>query len=323
MDFYELLKGEGAWLAPMAGYSDLAFRTVCASFGAKLCYSEMISARALCYRDKKTREYCEIGKEEGPVILQLFGHEPDIMARAAALLEPYPAVAIDINMGCPTPKIVGNGDGCALMRDLELSRRIIAAVVAGAKKPVTVKMRLGWDESSKNAPELARIAEREGAAAICVHGRTRAAMYRPPVDLEGIAEVARAVALPVIANGDIRCRADAEHMRKVTGARHVMIGRGALGNPFIFAEINGQLKGTAAPLGVRLDAAIAHISLMARHKGERAAILQARKHMPHYFKGMPGGVALREAANKMETMAHFNNIVETARQTGPIEGGNG
>jgi len=316
MDITRLLDGGRAVLAPMAGYTDRAFRLLCAKHGAALTCTEMISARAMTYGDRRTALLCDTEEGDPPTAVQLFGHDPEVVAGAVVMLAPR-AAAIDLNMGCPAPKIVSNGDGCALMRDLPLAGRIIEAAVKASPVPVTVKLRLGWDEGHKNAAELARLAESLGAAAIYVHGRTRERMYRPPVDLDGIAEVRQAVSIPVVANGDIFSPGAALDTVRATGCRSVMIGRGALGDPFIFARIRAALENAEfrePTAQERFDAAREHMTLMARLKDERIAMLQARKHIVHYFGGIRGAAALRIRANAMHTLGDALELLDAAQE---------
>lgn len=294
-------------LAPMAGAADTAFRIICARHGCGYAVTEMISAKAVTYGDKKTSQLAEITKDEAPTACQIFGHEPDVMAKACdILLEEYAKggvmpVAIDINMGCPVPKIVKNGEGSALMRNLPLAKKIIEAVVKSAGDvPVTVKMRLGWDMGSICVIDLAKIAEDSGAAAICVHTRTRSQMYAPSADWSYIKKVKEAVSIPVIGNGDIFSGADAKRMIEETGCDAVAIARGAMGNPWIFEEATALLEGKIfSPISPaqKIQGAIDHLDLLIKLKGEARAVPESRAHMDKYTKGLYGAPRIRNAVN--------------------------
>ena len=294
-------------LAPMAEAADTAFRIICARHGCGYAVTEMISAKAVTYGDKKTSQLAEITKDEAPTACQIFGHEPDVMAKACdILLEEYAKggvmpVAIDINMGCPVPKIVKNGEGSALMRNLPLAKKIIEAVVKSAGDvPVTVKMRLGWDTGSICVIDLAKIAEDSGAAAICVHARTRSQMYAPSADWSYIKKVKEAVSIPVIGNGDIFSGADAKRMIEETGCDAVAIARGAMGNPWIFEEATALLEGKIfSPISPaqKIQGAIDHLDLLIKLKGEARAVPESRAHMDKYTKGLYGAPRIRNAVN--------------------------
>ncbi len=301
-------------LAPMAGVSDLPFRLLCHEQGAGLVCMEMISAKALQYHNKNTEGLLQIHPEEGVVSLQLFGSEPDTMAQMAKEIEERPFDILDINMGCPVPKIVGNGDGSALMRNPVLAGRIIEAVAGAIKKPVTVKIRRGFDEDHLNAVELAHIAEESGAKAVAVHGRTREQFYSGEADWDCIAQVKQAVHIPVIGNGDITSPKRAKEMLQQTGCDAVMIGRAARGNPWIFRDTvhfleTGELL--APPTREEMRSTILrHASLMTKWKGEYLAVREMRKHVSWYTAGIPGSAKLRGQVNSMETMEELERSIE-------------
>ena len=296
-----------ALLAPMAGVSDRAYRELCVSMGAGYCVSEMVSSKALSFNSKKSEELMGISDIERPCGIQIFGDDPDCMAQAAEAAMRHKPDIIDINMGCPAPKISGSGSGSALMKDPELCGRITEAVVKTADVPVTVKIRKGWDDNSVNAVQVAKICEQAGASAITVHGRTRQQYYKPPVDYDIIREVKRNVDIPVIANGDIDSAKKAKQVLDFTGADFVMIGRATLGNPWIFTQIKSYLSDPSAPLYYpsieeKLDTMVAHAAKMVEYKGEYIAIRQARKLVMGYFKGVHGAAALRNEAGSIETL---------------------
>jgi len=292
------------FLAPLAGITDKSYRRLCRECGAALVYTEMVSAKALWYGDKNTARLLETCPEEAPVAFQIFGSEPETMAFAAEGLDGRENTLLDVNMGCPVPKVVKNGDGSALMRDPDKAGRIMEAVCGVTKKPVTAKIRAGWDAESVNAVEVARVLEAAGAAMICVHGRTREQYYSGKADWSVIARVKEVVSIPVIGNGDVRSAADAARMMEQTGCDHVMVGRGALGNPWIFSE--GEAWPDALPPPAPREKAgmfIRHARLTAADKGERIAILEMRKHAGWYFKGVPGSSRLRARVNTIATLA--------------------
>ncbi len=300
-------------LAPMAGVTDKAFRIITKPFGAALMYTEMVSGKGLYYKSKKTAELLAADDDEYPVAAQIFGHEPEIMAKIAADALQSGAVIIDINMGCPAPKIVNNGDGSALMKNPELAGEVIDSVCRAVDVPVTVKFRAGWDNGSINAVEFAKVAEQNGAAAVTVHGRTREMFYSGKADLEIIKQVKNSVKIPVIGNGDIASGEDAKHMLDYTGCDAVMIGRAAQGNPWIFREVCTYLKTGEKPkapsLEERREVALLHLELLLKYKGEHRGVLEGRKHMAWYFKGVPGGAILREAVNKATTSQQMKETI--------------
>lgn len=304
----------GLMLAPMAGAADCPMRLVSHSHGAPYAVTEMVSAKALVRHDKKTAEIAAIHEGDTPIGVQIFGRDPAEMAEAALRIATCDYIgcktqikpaAIDINMGCPVPKIVKNGEGSALMREPSLVYDIVSACVralnsSGTNVPLTVKIRAGWN-NNRNATEIAKIAEAAGAAMICVHGRTREAMYAPPVDLDIIKAVKESVSIPVIGNGDITSADDALRMIKYTGCDGVAIGRGALGNPWIFEEINASLSGAPyePPTALkRAEVALRHLDLIIKLKGPRTAMLEARRHLCYYIRGGHGAAALRAAIMK-------------------------
>ncbi len=303
-----------AALAPMAGVTDRAFRELCREFGAAFTVGEMTSAKGITYASKKSAELLEIGPGERPTAAQLFGNEPETVAEAARFALRYQPDWIDLNMGCPAPKIAGNGGGCALMKDPELAGRIIRAVTRAVDLPVTVKFRKGWDEDSVNAVQFAKIAEENGAAALTVHGRTRKQMYAPPVDREIIRQVKEAVRIPVIGNGDIVDVPSAIQMYEETGCDMVMIGRGALGAPWVFRQIQTYFAtGTIPaepPLEEKMAILLRQIDLSCRYKGERIAVREARKHLGWYLKGIRGAAGFRNRASGVCTQDDCKALVE-------------
>ncbi|SMC73178.1 tRNA-dihydrouridine synthase B [Papillibacter cinnamivorans DSM 12816] len=306
-------------LAPMAGVTDLAFRTVCRELGAGYTCTEMVSAKALCYQDKKTRQLLKLGEGEHPAAVQIFGSDPVCMAEGAALAAEYSgADVLDINMGCPVGKIVSGGDGSALMKDPEKAARIVEAVMRAVSLPVTVKTRRGWDKGSVNVVEFARTLEQAGASAVCVHARTRSQMYSGSADWDSIAEVKKALSIPVVANGDVFSPEDAPRILKRTGADMVMIGRGSFGNPWIFQQAEAALAGlpipALPPLARRCDTAVRQIELAVRDKGEKIAILEARRHFAWYLKGVPYAGYYKTEIMKMTGMEELYRIAEGIRR---------
>lgn len=302
-------------LAPMAGVTDRAFRELCVSFGAAYVVGEMVSAKGVSFNSRKSKELMELSKEERPAAVQLFGSEPQTVAAAALTAMEYKPDIIDINMGCPAPKISGNGCGAALMKNPELCGKIVEAVKSAVDIPVTVKMRKGWDDDSVNAVEVAKICEQAGADAITIHGRTRQQQYRPPVDRNIIAEVKKAVSVPVIGNGDIFNANDAAVMLEETNCDMVMVGRGALGNPWIFSEINAWLDYTRPYLPIapaeKISVMLRHIKKVCEYKGEAVAMREARKHAAWYLKGFKNAAALRNEAGSLTT---YDDLIELSKK---------
>ena len=305
-------------LAPMAGVTDWAFRTVCAELGAAVTVTEMVSSRALVYQDKKSRGLLR-KTPSGVCGAQIFGNDPAIMAEAAGIaLELSGCDFIDINMGCPMPKIAGNGDGCALMQNLELAARIVEAVAAAVPVPVTVKMRKGWDKGSVNCAELAQAVEAAGAAAVCVHGRTKTMLYSGTADWDCIRAVREAVKIPVVANGDIFDAEAALRCEKRTGAELLMIGRSAFGNPWVFAQVQAALDGreipALPPLSERMDTAMRQFELAREDKGEHIACLEARKHLAWYLRGVPYSGYYKEKISSISTVEDVQRLAAGIRR---------
>lgn len=300
------------FLAPMAGVTDMPFRRICRKYGAGLVYSEMVSAKGLYYNDKKTAELMTLSSDDHPAAIQIFGSDPEIMAEIIPKVMAYKPEIIDINMGCPTPKIVNNGDGSALLKNPTLIGKIVRAVSDASPVPVTVKIRKGWDKESINAVDTAKIIEANGAAAIAVHGRTREEYYSGTADWDIIREVKSAVNIPVIGNGDIWTADDAKRLVEHTGCDAVMAARGAQGNPFIFRQIdelftNGTVTYTPTPKE-RIEQALEHVEELVKDKGETRGIKESRKHIAWYIKGLPHASKLKGEIFKISNIA-------TMRQT--------
>lgn len=301
------------FLAPMAGIADRAFRELCINYGAGYTVSEMVSSKGLTMGDKKSGELLTLGEIENPAGVQIFGDNPEIMAQAAKMCIKYHPNIIDINMGCPAPKIAMNGGGASLMKNPLLAGEIIKAVSKAVDIPVTVKIRKGWDDENITAVELAKIAEKNGAAAITIHGRTRMQMYSGKVDYNIIAKVKKAVDIPVIANGDIVDEQSAAIMFEKTNCDAIMIGRGALGNPWIFRRINAYLNECRVlpdvSINEKMVVMLKHIQKIIEYKGEYTAMREARHHAAYYTKGIRGGAALRK---EISTFEHFEQLEELA-----------
>lgn len=307
------IKGH-ACLAPMAGVADRAFRELCMSYGAAYVISEMVSSKGLTMQDKKSKELLYLSDAERPAGAQIFGDDPEIMAKAALKAMEFSPDFIDINMGCPAPKIAGNGGGSALLKNPELIGKIVEKVVEVSPVPVTAKIRIGWDENSINAVEIAKRIEAAGADAITVHGRTKAQMYAPPVSLDEIARVKKAVSIPVIGNGDIVDGKSAKRMLDETGCDFLMVGRGALGNPWIFQCINAYLNNkaefTEPTLEEKMNVMLRHISTLCEYKGVRIGMREARKHAAWYIKGIRGAASFRQEIGRLSTMDELQSLAD-------------
>lgn len=305
------IKGHAA-LAPMAGVADRAFRELCTSYGAAYVISEMVSSKGLTMQDKKSKELLFLSEKERPAGAQIFGDNPEIMAQAALKTMSFNPEFIDINMGCPAPKIAGNGGGSALLKNPPLISEIVESVVKVSPVPVTVKIRIGWDKDTINAVEVAKRIEAAGASALTVHGRTRTQMYAPPVYLDEIAKVKKAVSIPIIGNGDIVDSKSAKQMLDETGCDFLMIGRGALGRPWIFDSVNAYLENgtklTEPPIEERMRVMIEHIRLICEYKGERVGMREARKHAAWYIKGIRGAAAFRQEVGTLSSMEQLEEL---------------
>lgn len=309
-------------LGPMAGVTDLPFRLLCKEQGAGLVVMEMISAKAITYHNYKTKELMKTDPAEAPVSLQLFGHEPEVIAEAAGMIDGEPFDILDLNMGCPVPKVVNNGDGSALMKDPTLIEKIVHSAVTASSRPVTVKLRKGWSSESVNVTECALAAQEGGASAVAVHGRTRPQMYSGTADWECIRDVVNALDIPVIGNGDVSDGPSAKAMLDETGCDAVMIGRAARGNPWIFREVNHYLDtGTECEKAGKREIVqmiLRHASLMKQIKGERIGIQEMRGHAAWYLQGFPGASKLRAAINTVST---FDELEEFLRREFPYKTG--
>lgn len=301
-----------AVLAPMAGVADRAFRELCVGYGASYVVSEMISSKGVSMGDRKSKQLSFISDIERPAAVQIFGSNPEIMAESIPMVMESKPEIIDINMGCPAPKIAGNGGGASLMKNPQLAEDIVRGVVKASPVPVTVKIRMGWDFDSINAVELAKRAENAGAAAITVHGRTKSQMYAPPVNREIIAEVKRAVSIPVIGNGDITDGFSAAKMLEETNCDLVMVGRGALGRPWVFSQINAYLEHgrilPEPPVTERMRVMVNHIKTICEYKGEYVGLREARKHAAWYTKGLHGAAEYRREIGSLSSIEQLEEI---------------
>ena len=305
------IKGK-AVLAPMAGVADRAFRELCVDYGASYVVSEMISSKGVSMGDRKSKDLAFLSEKERPAAIQIFGSDPVIMAQSVEQVMQFSPEIIDINMGCPAPKIAGNGGGASLSKNPQLAEEIVKAVVNASPVPVTVKIRMGWDENSINAVEMAQRAENAGASAITIHGRTRQQMYSPPVDRNIIAEVKKSVSIPVIGNGDIIDEQSAAIMLEETNCDLIMIGRGALGRPWVFSQINAYLEYGRVipepPVSERMRVMLKHIETLCEYKGDYVGMREARKHAGWYTKGLRGAAKYRQELGTIETLEQLQKI---------------
>ncbi len=306
------INSRSAALAPMAGVADRAFRELCVRYGATYVVSEMVSSKGLTMCDRKSKKLLYLSDEERPAAAQIFGSDPKIMAESAVSCLAYKPDVIDINMGCPAPKIAGNGGGSALMKNPQLAEEIMRAVKEAVDIPVTVKFRLGWDADSINCIDFAQRAQRAGMDAITLHGRTRQQMYAPPVDRKMIAEVKRNIDIPLIANGDIVDGITAAQMIEETGCDYLMVGRGALGRPWVFSQITAYLEHEVIlpepPVSERMRVMVEHIKKICEYKGERIGIREARKHAAWYIKGIHGAAAYRQQVGMLESVEQLEEL---------------
>ena len=306
------------FLSPMAGVTDLPFRLICKEQDCGMLYTEMVNAKALCYDDQNTKKMLKIEEEEHPVAIQIFGSDPEYMGGAAKILNSYPNEILDINMGCPAPKVVKNGDGSALLKNPELAAKVFKAVVGNSEKPVTLKIRKGWDDTCINAVEIAKIAEDCGISAIAIHGRTREQYYSGKADWDIIRQVKENVSIPVIGNGDVFEVEDAINMLNQTNCDAIMIGRGAQGNPWIFKRINHYMQtGEILPeptLEEKINTAKKHLKLAVEEHGEYVAVREMRKHIAWYLKGLRNSARVRDEINKIESYEEVVNKLESYMQ---------
>ena len=302
------------FLSPMAGVTDLPFRLICKEKGCGMLYTEMINAKALCYDDENTKKMLNLEDDGHPVAVQIFGSDPEYMGKAASIMNQYTNDILDINMGCPAPKVIKNGDGSALMRNPKLAAEVLTAVVKNSKKPVTLKIRKGWDDNSVNALEIAKIAEECGISALAIHGRTREQFYSGKADWDIIAEIKQSINIPVIGNGDVFDVQDAVNMLEKTKCDAIMIGRGSQGNPWIFNRINHYMKtGEVLPeptLEEKISTAIKHMNLAVAEHGEYVAVREMRKHIGWYLKGLKNSAKYRDQINKITDYKEVISMLE-------------